>query len=75
MRRLVMPDGWQICTNGRKVPTVVGDFGLVVFGVWLFGFRVCDISGISHIAHCDLALGPHDFGFFLGGGDLMILIW
>lgn len=61
-----MPDGWQICTNGRKVPTAVGDFGLGVFGVWLFGvwlfgiwlfgFRVCDISGISHIAHCDLAL-------------------
>ena len=49
-----MPDGWQICTNGRKVPTAVGDFGLVVFGVWLFGFRVCDISGISRIAHCDL---------------------
>lgn len=60
-----MPDGWQICTNGRKVPTAVGDFGLGVFGCLALECAIYPVYRISLIViwRCDLTIL-----FFLGGG-------
>jgi hypothetical protein len=60
-----MPDGWQICTNGRKVPTAVGDFGLGVFGCLALECAIYPVYRISLIViwRCDLMIliwWPHD---------------
>lgn len=68
-----MPDGWQICTNGRKVPTAVGDFGLgcLAFGCLALECAIYPVYRVSLIViwRCDLTI----LVFFWGG--LMILIW